>query len=289
MPSTRKKKSSFANQEKHTLEFTPAQLIGAICTLMVFGLLCFLLGVVVNKFDSAHAEKRAVAVARDEEPQPATPVREGKQTTPRLDVVKIPSSTSSTPPKNNPATSTVPRKDDTIRPVPLPPAKESPAKEASKEPTQVATASPVKSVELPPMGPTATPGPAPAKSETPVAPSPAKPETAVAPKPAAEVSAPEPKAAPSAAPPSNETLSPEKDNYAIQVAAYSPSNRAKAEQFRALLEKQLKMTARLVTSKDGKWIRVMVGSFPDAASAQSKQAEMKQIKQFKDCMVKALK
>ena len=64
MPSTKKKKSGFADQEKHTLEFTPAQLIGAICTLMVFGLVCFLLGGVVNKFDSSHAPKRAVAVAR---------------------------------------------------------------------------------------------------------------------------------------------------------------------------------------------------------------------------------
>lgn len=73
MPQARKQTTKRpAEQEKYRAELTSSQLVIGICILMMFGLACFLVGVLVGKFDAAPAPDQ---IARTETPVSARTVR----------------------------------------------------------------------------------------------------------------------------------------------------------------------------------------------------------------------
>jgi septal ring-binding cell division protein DamX len=68
---TRKTKSVL-DRERYTADFTSGQLVIAICSLLVAALLCFLLGVIVGRYERAGERTRTTAVA-EETPAVVTP------------------------------------------------------------------------------------------------------------------------------------------------------------------------------------------------------------------------
>ncbi|HIJ65180.1 MAG TPA: SPOR domain-containing protein [Candidatus Hydrogenedentes bacterium] len=53
----------------------------------------------------------------------------------------------------------------------------------------------------------------------------------------------------------------------MQVAAFSASNKAMAEKYKAVLESKTDLNPTLVYSEDGKYIQVTIGEYPDRAAA----------------------
>jgi len=269
----RKKSSggSVGKNETRTIEFTPAQVLAAIITLIVFGLICFILGIVVNIVDQnlgegAGAELAAVADdAIDGEGEQRTPESSPERTSPTPPV----SREKAPDPEKEVKTVDLRKRfsDTSSRPGAKGSDKESPPSEGPAE-VEVAdlpeTDAEGNAVEEPPVETTASP---------PVAASePAEPDER---KPAGEESG-------SSAPAPSES----EGNWIIQLAAYSVENTQQAEDFATRLRENTDLEPRLVTSDDGKWVRVWIGNFSDRAAAIAKQTELQKIEQFKNCIVK---
>lgn len=248
MATKSKRKSSVLDRDKRTVEFTPAQFLGAIVTLVCFGLVCFVLGIIVNRVDMA---RRASNVAQVQE-SAAQAQGEGIQ--------RQASSTAVTPTESD-----EPKKEDvkkeSYRTISVP---EGPSQSRTqavkedkpKEEVQVAAADiepPTKAVE--PITPEKKPADTP-KETAPV-------------KPAAETA-----------------KAPATGAWTIQVAAYAANNRTRAESFIKDIEKGTGITPRLVASSDGKWIRVWIGEFGDKAEAEAMRKELASNPTLKDCIVK---
>ena len=77
-----------------------------------------------------------------------------------------------------------------------------------------------------------------------------------------------------------------KGEYSVQIVAFSAGERLAAEQYKARLEANTDLEADLVTSEDGKYVRVLVGRYPDKASAAKARDELRKRKGFADCFVR---
>jgi len=88
------------------------------------------------------------------------------------------------------------------------------------------------------------------------------------------------KVAPPSVPPGEKKPSP---RYTVQVAAIPVGNRDKAEQY---LKRHNALTPELLVSEDQKYLRVIVGDFPDRRSALEKRDELRKRKEFSDCFVR---
>lgn len=272
-----KKNRAAVDSEKHTLEYTPAQFVGAIAALILFGVICFAGGLIIRGLDD-----NVVSTAARSEPA-AEPAGEGRQRTPDTMAGAEPAPSAAA----------------------IPPASETGEFRIVKRPA--AGAKPTAERTEPSGSQTPPPDPAPVVSELPPANAPAAEAPAVEAPPAE----PAPKAEPpiefeideSAArtelagaaaspPPAAVEAAPKGEGgsgrFTIQLVAYSVANRARAESFVEDLKKTNQLDARLVLSQDGKHIRVWVGDFDDRASAERRQEELRQNELFKNCIVKAI-
>ena len=71
--------------------------------------------------------------------------------------------------------------------------------------------------------------------------------------------------------------------YSVQIAAVVATNRQRAEEF---ARENRGLNPELVLSEDGKFIRLLVGDFPDRKSAERRCAELRANSVFKDCFVR---
>lgn len=241
-------------------EFSSSQLVIATCVFLIMALVCFALGVLVGRYDVTSSRPKqnvqSTETTTDQaKPLPPAPRREsaapaevGVQKSPRP--VVMPPTRAQTPgfPSSDGAAPSTPRV--TEHPVPPPP----PAAAIPVSPAPAAEVKPEPKPEAPAASTVLAEPPKPAQETTP----PATPATA-----AAEPSA--------------------QGDYGIQVASFSGPNRQKmAEAAKKSLESNTDMKADLIVSEDGKMIRMVVGHYPDKASAAKACGELKQRAGFSD-------
>lgn len=165
-------------------------------------------------------------------------------------------------------------------PAPQPPAADAPTEKNVAKPED-------KTVAPEPTTPVATPPIAtPAVATPPVAMPPAA-TPPVQPLPGASAS---PSMIPAEAkntPAAPAAAAPGKGTYAIQVASFSGAKRKEnAEQYRKRLTSNAGLESDLLPSEDGKMLRVLVGAYPDKATAVKACGELKKRAGFSDSFVK---
>lgn len=236
-------------------------------SILILIMLVFILGVLVGRYDRM-AEPRAqeMDIEMPGNRVAARPIQgEGVQTSPRLPVrsssgaettpsepryVKVPSYEVAAPEGGN-QTSPEP---GTASATPPP----SPDSQNQQPPGTVVTSQPPAVIP-------ATPAPPPAQ---PAAPAPAPP-----------VQQP---ASTGQGPGSDASGLP---NYGVQLRSFGAENRQQAEAFQRQLSTQHGINADLVASPDGKYLRAIVGSFPDRESADASRVELSKNKEFADAFV----
>ena len=279
-----------------------SQRVVGICAILVYGLICFLVGVLVGRHDPSFDTRQTAAVVKPKPearplapPAPRSELR-GEQKSPQPVVMPT-----AAPPAGHPADAGAPEAHSamprvTERPAPkraeLPGHVKTP-QEAPEKPSANDTAG--KPAVQGPAKPKDTPTPAPSKK--PVAAGLPKGEaTQVGPKAQAKPAAPTPATTqtPGKTPPPASTTLPKpsapppagKGAYVIQVASFSSSNRGQAEDARRRLSAHANLTAELVTSEDGKYVRVIVGNYPDLKTAEKARDALRERKGFADCFVR---
>lgn len=293
---------SLLDEDRHVIEFTPGKLIVWICGLLIFGLTCFLMGVFVNKIDTA--QKSVKAPPSDAAiPNPPTPpaakvedilITEGQQVTPRADATKqnaappirkveLPptAATSSSNARNaEPPANLDPPPKPPDRPAVRPStiakkgnASESIASGATKEDTASQTVSDSDSK--------AVIDPQPSESSTdPDVSSPSNQTERIEELAPLDVSDDAGEAETSAA------ADTKKGKYAIQVVSFSPTEKATAQNYQRRLKENTGIDSILSTSKDGNYLQVLVGSYPDRETAEKERQELKKRAGFGDCFVR---
>ncbi len=288
-----KKARPWNGDGKPATELTSTQLVIGTCIFLVAALICFALGFVLGRYEERAASGRtATAQAVPSAPLPPPPRTEaappppqqpegGNQVSPRR-VVMPPPSQSQTPgyPSSTGAGDTAPK----VSEHPAPPKAEESA------PAQAAT--PPPAAEPPPAQPEQPPAaPVPAQAPAPAASTPAAPAVPAAPTSPTGLTSPTGQTAPTPAPaPATPPAVPAADGkspYAIQVASLTgPARKERALEFQRRLESNAGIKAELVTTEDGKTIRVLVGGYPDRESATKACEDLKKRQGFKDCFVK---
>ena len=328
-------------------EFSLSQRVVGICAILVYGLICFLVGVLVGRHDpSFDTRQTAAAVKPKSEVRPLPPPAprsepRGEQTSPQPVIMptsappvrpaadagapeaptRTPRITERPAPPKEPAQGSddtrVPEKQpegvqprrDSSRNGPPTDKGQRPAPKNEKPPGHAKTApeapeKPVANDARPDAGKPVAQGPAKPKDTQPPAPS-KKPEVAGPPKGEATQAGPQAEPRPGAATPSTTQTPGEtspaasaedpepsatppaaKGAYVIQVASFSSSNRAQAEDARRRLSAHANLTAELVTSEDGKYVRVIVGNYPDLKTAEKARDALRERKGFADCFVR---
>lgn len=275
-----KKNRAAVDSEKHTLEYTPAQFVGAIAALILFGVICFAAGLIIRGLDSA-----VVSTAARTETAAAS-VGEGKQRTPDTMAEEAQDAGRATaiPPESQTGDFRIVKRPATAKPT-----------AERTEPSDSQTPPPSSPPAQPPSSPLAQP---PVSEPEPAAETPKAPEPEPKAEPAIEFDIDEFASETEFAAATTETASSTVEQapkgeggsgrFTIQLVAYSVANRARAESFVADIKKSDQLDARLVMSQDGKHIRVWVGDFADRASAERRQEELRQNELFKNCIVKAI-
>ena len=241
-------------------------------SILILIMLFFILGVLVGRYDRT-IEPRAeeVDIEMPDQRVAARPVQgEGVQTSPRLPVrtssgtettpgepryVKVPSYEVAAPEDGTQTTAASATPPPSVTPQIQQPAE-------SVVPTQPPSVSP------------ATQSPPPTQPAQPVTPAPAPP--------------------PATAPPVQQPVSTGQNsgssasglpNYGVQLRSFGAENRRQAEAFQLELSSQHGIKADLVASPDGKYLRAIVGSYPDRDSADASRIELSKIKEFADAFV----
>ncbi len=278
--------------EKLTAEFTSGQLVIAICVSLFVALVCFLLGVLVGRYDRAHrlaetpapVEETAPAV-----PEPSAPVQTGVQTSPRTDALAA-----SPSPQHSPWAAgrvrdmePLPSPTEGGTEVELPVAIPKPAVEGEAAPAVAAP--PAPSVEpAKPEAPAAPPAPVPA-------PTPATGTPGALDEP--DISMPPITATPSAdaakqpgqsvKPSAGEAKKSGRGKFGIQVAAFQGGGReAAAQAFKSQLKSKEALDAEIVM--DGQYARVIITGYKDKASAAAACAEYRKKPGLDKSFVRAL-
>ena len=258
MPKRKKRNPSLFDQDKHTLEFSPGQLVLAICTVLLMGLVCFLAGVVVGRYDDSYTsatlfmrdttpqqEEEPVQVAEredqeeDDSDDAQEMVGEGTQVSPRpfvehpdeQDQPSMPDRV--TPFVNAGEEVSAPSDDDEVsapgeEPEEPPEADEEPEEEFAFEPltpTDELTAEDV-------LDSAAEGGP-----------------------------------------------------YTIQVISYTAGDRALAEEFAQDMEEETGYAPTLSVSENGAYVRVLLGAFPDSETARAAMETLQELEKLEDGLV----
>ncbi len=289
--------------EKLTAEFTSGQLVIGICVSLFVALVCFLLGVLVGRYDGARTPVKTAVEA----PQPpATPPPAGVQMTPNTDAVGGAFAPGSTAPTAEHAPWPAGRVTE-MQPLPSPtqPAAEgeqpvaiskdaaagdpaaqgSPAGVTVTPPAEVASAAPT------------TPAPASSTPPAPVAAAPASPGAATSPAatapattaPANEPGEPDmfmpPVAAPAAGAKATDKAAAAKGGkFSIQIAAFHGAGReAAAQAFVRRAKGTAGLTPQIVV--DAQRARVLLTGYKDRAAAAAACAELRKKPGFADAFV----
>lgn len=321
MPSPKSRSKVAGNGDRLTAEFTSGQLVVAICVSLFFALTCFLLGVLVGKYDSASQGADTAAVSDTEsspkEPEAASAPREdeqkrreGTQTTPRANLL-IRKPASATPDRRE-----TPGDARERELASLPPRLERPAQAAA--PARITKPAgeqgPVRLSALPPGSPEApgatTPqepfpdklpapkAPAPSeskpetrppeqKTEAPPTPAPS-PEAAAAPKPPSAPEPPKPAATPEK-PSGTKPESKDRGQFGIQVASFQGAQRkTEAAVYKRRLKENAGIDSEIIRSEDDQYYRIVIVGYKDRATAAAACAELKKRAGFADAWVRAL-
>ncbi len=243
------------DQDTHTLEFSPGQLVLAICTVLLLGLVCFLAGVVVGRYDDSYTNASLfmrdttaeqgddTQVAGRAEPDEDTavrqPVGEGRQVSPRPII----------------------------------------------EPPETRPQAPVRDPFRPPSGNEMN-----ARDEEP-----ARDEAEDAPEPPEEPDGPGEDEEFDFQPLSPRDdlslgeareLAREGGPYTIQVISYTAGDRSMAEAYAEGITEETGLEPTLSLSEDGAFLRVFVGAFPDQEMARTAMERLQEMEKFEDSFVR---
>jgi len=275
MPPAKKTRTPDSNPKVRQIEFTPGQMIIAICTLIVFGLVCFMLGVLVNKLDTTFSPEGTTTAAAPAQTEPGVtaPPETGQAPAPR------PQQTSPIPPES--LRGPVASRNETAEP---------------SSPSQPRTVAPPSATRRPSAPEPAAPAEVP-RPTAPVAPDPPQES-------APEVTADEPEpTAPETVLENVELMTPEEPDdsaetttqppppaagstaYGVQVASVSAEREEQARRALAEAERVSEQKGRLVPSDDGRLLRLIVGSFGERAEATRLMESMRQHSQYEGCFV----
>lgn len=295
MSSSKRRKSLF-NPQKVKDKLTPDQLVIGICLLLLFGLVCFTSGMLVSRVDSflqsrearrkeatqENAPERTVPAPPAEPGAPPSALGKGKQISPRQDApaTRLAASPQAQDPRQEGLKEDIPI--DLPRVPELPPQTQTPDKPAKAAPSQEKAVAPGARKGY------VRPKPEPSKRaedtsrdrghERPTTAKVSGSTIAAPPTPPKAPKAPERPQAPNA-------ITPKKPAFAIQVAAFKTHNRAKAEQYKQRLEANSDLKVQVVLYEDNKWVRVLLGDYPDRKSAENARAQLKKRPGFADCWV----
>lgn len=318
MPSPRKsprKTKSPLDQDKYTAELTSGQLVIGVVILIVFGLACFMLGVLVGRFEPEDRPEFARSAPRETSTSGKGPVAEAGGTSQPASKEASRGASALRPP---PAEKAPASKASAKKPAARKPATEKPAARASRpsaKPSTTAkrateTKAPVPPPRVSEASDAGKPGDAASSGDTPPKNEKAPgPEVVALPKPpAAAGTAKQGPPPPGRAKKFSEALRllepaeelgagsasqpppPGARNrpalsmpYTVQVGAYS--KRKNADAVRKRVEGKTSFGAEVVESDDGRLIVVWVGSFSDHASAEKARAELSDKHGFAGCFV----
>lgn len=282
MPSEKKPRTPTRSASRRQIEFTPGQMLIAICTFIAFGLVCFMLGILVTRLDSTLApiedeptEQTAAAPILNREPQ--------AQPAPAAPDVPRPQQSSPTPPEN--LRDQVASRNETPAPgqprtVAPPPATRRPA--PPTQPAPPTTPPPALPEAPPPPQPPAEPIEEPIAEDPAATPPPEAPPAADTPRVLENVEplTPEPPAPP--AEPRTGTAA-----FGVQIASVSIDRRDQAQRALSDAERRVGQSGRLVPTADGRMLRIIVGDFSDRAEATRLMESMRNESQFESCFVQS--
>ena len=297
MPNATRNRSR--DEEKLTAEFTTGQLVVAICFFLFFALTCFLLGILVGKYQGypdqpaermASMEAPAQTPEPDKKPEnkdPEAPAKAGAQTSPRTDLLppRRETGAAGAPSRYTPRDQRSGPRVTEMSPLPAPPAPLNP-----NQPPLRVTRTPAASTAdttAPPTpaattAPTAPPPPENGPKPAPTTPflTPSDPPDTPAPQPYSPDPELEPAAAAAASP---------GGAFGIQLAAFVGANRKQqAETYLNLVKQGDAPNAQIMISPDGQYHRVVMAGFPDRAAAQDACVELKKKKNFAEAFVRPI-
>ena len=300
-PTKSRKSKSFFEQDKYTAELTSGQLVIGVTILLVFGLVCFMLGVIVGKFQPTSPQIAAQPVqqqatapmeqAPPPQPQTQTPMASEEREPDRLSTgpVAVSAAPGTVPQQTAARPEGQPTEEPRIVPFPEPDAGQAISSQQVEEAEPVENQLPAQTqpgmaagaaAETAEEGPTSTldepiqVAEAEPVEVTPVETSP--PARAVEP-PAIEPQEPAAVQAP-AAPAGNLT---------VQVAALS--NRARAEEVQRRIQSNTNYEVSLVPSREGTLVMVQVGRYADRATAGRVRAEMRERYGYSDSFITTIR
>lgn len=274
--STRRPKSVL-EQDRYTAELSTGQLVIGVCILLMFGLGCFLLGVLIGKFDPSLQED---AVAQRPAPTEATAA---------VPEEPAPAPVQTSPPAAEPEPAPPPEMrvpprvlEQEQEPMRAQTAEEEPASADPEPEPDVATTVSAAAQEqrLPPAAarPQAA-SPAEQPEDEPESEDVAPERVAQAPAEAAPAQ-PEPSTAQSA-----EAATP-RTRFAVQIAAFE--TRQRADVSKQQLESRSSYQAQIITSASGQLYKVVVGSYADRATADQVRTDLRTRYRYSDCFVTTL-
>jgi len=261
--SSRRPKSAL-DRERYTAELTTMQLVIGMCLLLTFGLGCFLLGVLIGKFDPSLREQTAAESADGTISMPAQtpPEREAVAQTTR------PAETATAlPPEIRPPQNLVGQD----RPSPSSSAQETPPQSgppATDSNPDITGRSSVVTPAEPEVTQPEPPKPATAPENTPAPTAPERVEISPPPAQPLVVATP-PKTTPGG-------------NFGVQIIAVA---RAKAERVKRDVEAKTKYKAEIIPIDGDRLCKVVVGRFGDRQAADTTRTEMRTTYGYKDAFV----
>lgn len=290
-------------------DLTSYQLVIGICIALGVAAACFVCGFFLGSWRSSLGTQRPVrenqtqtvaegrppgkAAGHKERPSAHRAAREGTQTYPRPPRVELPAAkppTDETPSAEGGKTTEPGSPAETKHPSPAtPPSQVTPA-EVGAKPAADATASAgvaatTATASADSLAAMDKAPPLPDSAPVPVSPSEPAAPAATSPPPSA-VSEPVPLPSPPKAP---ETPAVQ-GGFGVQIASFAGANRQQAAEayVKRLASSDSALTILLLPSEDGKYVRAVVGPYPDRQTAETLCRELRKRAEFKECFVKAL-
>ncbi len=273
-----KRSKSLFDVDKHTLEFSPGQLVMAICTILLLGLVSFLVGVLVGRHDHSYTDARLFSLGDERTAEERSshgadrePEGEGVQVSPR--------------PIGLPGDSTG---DGRVRSteLPAPPGLSADARQRD------ATPRPSRGREREPVPPAfEDANDAPEESEPAEEPEEPAEDPEEPDEPEEESTPPEDEVEESLdieplTVDDEESPASASGPYSIQVVAYSAADRTKAAAYAREIQSRTNINTQVAQSEDGQHLRIFVGSYPDRESAERVLEELKDKDGFEESFVR---
>lgn len=288
---TNRRSKSFLTQDVHHAEFTSGQLVLGICGLLTVAMLCFVMGIMLEKWQSGRMDRDSGVASANPDEEPGFREALAAVETPNEDP-PAPAKTDEpktaaiieAPPAEGKTTVVASKHLPAIESVKV--SNKAPAKEETSSPTPTkSTAKPSNEHEPPKT--TAAEVNADEPAEESVA---AEPENEPEPEtPAEPVTVAKADSAPAVVetPPAPAPSTSSGPRYTIQVAAFKDHNRA--EQSKSRLDENTLLRSEFVKSADGQWTYLWVGDYATKEEAIRARDDLRKLAGFKDCFVKERK